>query len=71
MGTDRFWGVGWVEQVHETAANAVLVASLVHVAGALIESVRHRENLVLAMITGTKRAATGTDIDHAPTSRRG
>jgi len=71
MGTDRFWGVGWVEQVHKMAANAILVASLIHVVGAIVESVRHRENLVLSMITGDKRAATGTDIDHAPAARRG
>lgn len=71
MGADRFWGVGWVEGVHKLAANAILAASLVHVAGAIIESVRHRENLVLSMISGTKRAATGTDIDHAPAARRG
>lgn len=71
MGTDRFWGVGWVEQAHKIAANAILVASLVHVAGAIVESMRHRENLALSMITGDKRAATGTDIDHAPAARRG
>lgn len=71
MGTDRFWGVAWVEQVHRTAANVILVASLIHVAGAVVESVRHRENLVRSMITGYKRAATGTDIDHAPAARRG
>ncbi len=71
MGTDRFWGVGWVEQVHKTAANVTLVASGVHVIGAVVESLRHRENLVWSMITGHKRAATGTDIDHAPSSRRG
>ena len=69
MDTDRFWGVGWVEQVHKIAANAILVASLIHVVGAIVESVRHRENLVLSMITGHKRAATGTDIDHAPAAR--
>lgn len=71
MGTDRFWGVGWVEQVHKMAANAILVASLIHVVGAIVESMRHRESLVLSMITGDKRAATGTDIDHAPAARRG
>lgn len=71
MGTDRFWGVGWVEQAHKLAANAVLVAALVHVVGALVESVRHRENLVLSMVTGNKRAPSGTDIDHAPAARRG
>ncbi len=30
---------------------------------------RHHENLPLAMITGYKRAAVGTDIDNAPAPR--
>lgn len=68
MGTDRFWGVRWVEIVHETSANILIVAALLHVAGAIVESVRHKENLPLSMVTGTKRAATGSDIDHAPAS---
>jgi cytochrome b len=70
MGNDRFWGVSWVEQVHKGAANVIIVASAVHIAGAIIESVRHRENLVWSMMTGYKRAATGTDVDHAPPSHR-
>ncbi len=66
MGLDRFWGVGWVETVHEVAANILIGAVALHVIGAIVESVRHRENLPLAMITGYKRAPTGTDVDHAP-----
>lgn len=66
MGLDRFWGVGWVEALHKTAANLLIGAVVLHVLGAVFESVRHRENLPLAMITGYKRAPTGTDIDHAP-----
>jgi cytochrome b len=69
MGTDRFWGVAWVEQAHELSANAILAAAIIHVLGAVVESVRHRENLPLAMITGYKRAASGTDIDNAPAPR--
>ncbi len=66
MGLDRFWGVKWVEGLHETAADALLIAVGLHIVGAIVESVRHRENLPLAMITGYKRAPTGTDVDHAP-----
>ncbi|MFN3279578.1 MAG: cytochrome b/b6 domain-containing protein, partial [Paracoccus hibiscisoli] len=68
MGTDRFWDVRWVEVVHEASANVLIVAALLHVVGAIVESVRHKENLHLSMVTGTKRAATGSDIDHAPAS---
>lgn len=71
LETDRFWGVGWVEQVHETALNAIIITAVVHVAGALIESVRHRENLVWSMVTGCKRASVETDVGHASAADRG
>lgn len=66
MQLDQFWGVEWVEELHEAVANLILVLAIVHVVAALIESWHHRENLIKAMITGRKRAATGTDVDHAP-----
>ncbi|GGA45305.1 cytochrome b/b6 domain-containing protein [Sphingomonas psychrolutea] len=66
MGLDAFWGVGWVETLHEVTANLLIGAVALHVIGAIVESIRHHENLPLAMITGYKRAAEGTDIDNAP-----
>lgn len=66
MGLDAFWGVAWVETLHETIANFLIGAVALHIIGAIVESVRHAENLPLAMITGYKRAAEGTDIDNAP-----
>jgi cytochrome b len=66
MGLDAFWGVGWVETMHEVGANVLTGAVALHVIGAIVESVRHHENLPLAMITGYKRAAEETDIDNAP-----
>jgi len=69
MGLDTFWGVAWVETTHEIIADVLIGAVALHVIGAIVESVRHRENLPLAMITGYKRAAEGTDIDHAPVAR--
>lgn len=39
-------------------------------AATAVESVRHRENLPLAMITDYKRAAERTDIDDAPVTGR-
>ena len=68
MEQDAFWGEEWVEEIHEAAANLILIMAIVHVFAALAESWRHRENLIRSMITGRKRAATGTDIDHAPPS---
>lgn len=53
--TDRFWGVEWVETLHSTSTDLLLVLAAVHVAGALYASLRHRENLVAAMLHGYKR----------------
>lgn len=66
MGLDAFWGEPWLEKLHEGAANVILVMAILHVLAALVESWRHRENLVLAMITGLKRAPKGSDVCHAP-----
>ncbi len=54
--TDAFWGVVWLEDLHATAANFTVVLVFAHVAGVVFSSLAHRENLVLAMITGRKRA---------------
>lgn len=60
--TDRFWGVEWVEDLHEGLATLLLWLIALHVAGAVFESVRHGENLVRAMFTGDKRAPGPEDV---------
>ncbi|MFG1299794.1 cytochrome b/b6 domain-containing protein [Xanthobacter sp. V3C-3] len=68
---DAFWGVEWVQEVHEVSSNLILAMAAVHVLAAIAKSVANRENLVLAMITGRKRRARGTDVDHAGSARGG
>jgi cytochrome b len=65
MVTDRFWGVEWVEEVHEALANTLFALIGLHVAGVAFTSLRHRENLVRAMFTGRKRAPGPGDVDQA------
>ncbi len=47
---------GWLEEVHEVAANLMLVLIATHIAGVIFSSFAHGENLVRSMITGMKRA---------------
>ncbi len=56
--TRRFFGVTWVEMVHTYSSNLVLVLAIVHVLGVLLMCWLQKENLVRAMITGRKRAAS-------------
>lgn len=58
-------GGGWTEDLHEGAANAMLALVIVHVAAVLLSSWLHRENLVGAMISGTKTGAPGDGIRRA------
>lgn len=59
--TDWLWGYGWLSALHSALAWLLPALVAVHVAGALIMSRRHRENLVAAMIHGRKREPSGDD----------
>lgn len=57
MQKDSFWGDAF-EETHEFFANFTLLLVFVHVAGVIVESFIHKENLVKSMIDGEKRSDT-------------
>ena len=60
--TDAFWGDARIEALHSALANALLVLVSLHVIGVVVTSIRHRENLIAAMLHGRKRGPAGDDV---------
>ena len=58
-------GGGWLEELHEGVANAMLALVAVHVVGVAVSSRLHHENLVRAMVTGRKQGTPEDGIRQA------
>ena len=58
------WG-GRLEDLHEGAANALIALVGLHLAGVVVSSWLHRENLVAAMISGCKHGTPADSVRHA------
>lgn len=52
--TDAFWGVEWVQELHEMLASTLIALAGLHAFAAIVMSRIERINLVAAMITGVK-----------------
>ena len=55
-------GGRWMEEAHEALATALLALVSVHIAGVVLSSLLHGENLVRSMLSGYKRGKTGEGI---------
>ncbi len=62
LTTDAFWGSTAAQHAHSIIAHGVVLLVLLHLGGVALASVRHRENLVRAMVIGIKRAAGPRDV---------
>lgn len=54
-----------VEELHEVSANLMLLIVIIHVAGVVVSSWLHHENLIRSMLTGRKLATVNEGITKA------
>lgn len=54
MTTNMFWGIGWVEELHEVFVSWAEISVVLHIGAVIFESRRTKVNLPRAMVTGVK-----------------
>lgn len=72
LGTEEQQGAaaGWMslvqgrtfKKLHEASAILMLLLVIGHIAGVVVESILHKENLARSMVTGTKLAEVGSPV---------
>lgn len=63
MSTIWFFGVEWVEEVHEVAFNWLLASIMLHVGGVIFESWRTGVPMIRSMVDGRKRVPDGKQVE--------
>lgn len=56
MGTDKYWGDEWLQELHAQISMALQVLIGIHLLGVAIDSIRYRRKTWLRMITGTNQS---------------
>lgn len=54
--TDQFWGVAWLQTLHERLGQALIAFTGLHALAALVMGRLERTHLIRAMVTGVKRS---------------
>ncbi|WP_428547044.1 cytochrome b/b6 domain-containing protein [Profundibacter sp.] len=62
MGMDAYFGEEWVEDLHKMLVNGLFALVAFHLAGVILASLRHRVNLIKAMLTGMKEVKSEVNI---------
>jgi cytochrome b len=61
MGTPKYYGMEWVEELHEVLFGWLMISVALHLAGVIVDTVLTGVPLVRALIDGRKRMPPGWD----------
>lgn len=63
MTTDAYWGIEWVEELHEILVTWAELSVAAHIAAVIVESRRTGINLPRAMVSGVKTIPEGVEVE--------